>query len=119
VRYSFNADFFTQLSQEEPDAPAVPEVAQLFVEIWSLCVRSASADDLDAHLPTVQGLSVEALVELWQAWNASNRRSFLGGLAETLRAEEAGDARRGRKRLASKLRKAMELIVEAQEVQVV
>lgn len=115
VRYNFHADFFTQLSQEEPGALAVSEVARLFVEIWSLCVRSASTDDLDAHLPTVQGLSVEALMELWKAWNVSNRRSFLGGLAETLRAEAEGDEGRGRRRLAAKLRIACKLLAEVLE----
>ncbi len=116
VRYNFHADFFIQLSQEEPDALAVSKVARLFVEVWSLCVRSASTDDLDAHLPTVQGLTVEDLMELWKAWNASNRHSFLGGLAETLRAEEAGDARRGRKILAGKLHQVVAMTLELLEM---
>ncbi|TNE50892.1 MAG: hypothetical protein EP343_07010 [Deltaproteobacteria bacterium] len=112
VRYLFHTDFFTQLSLSEPDILDWTELAELFDDVWQLCVRSASSVDLDDHLPDALGASTRSLVEFWKTWNIEHRGEFLRGLEETLRAEADGDEKRGRKRLSAHLNRAVHLIAQ-------
>lgn len=113
MRYIFHHEFFRILQESEDSRLLWGEIADAFEDIWELCLQKAPLGDLDAHLPTVEGLSPAQLANLWANWQTDERVRCLRGLADVLEAEAMGDQQRGRRRLAQKLRQATKRLKEA------
>ncbi|MBU49073.1 MAG: hypothetical protein CL920_10290 [Deltaproteobacteria bacterium] len=115
VRYNFHLNFFHLLDESDKADILWNEIADIFGEIWDLCIRHAPPEDLEEHLPTVDGYSPEVLVDWWRAWEPRQRGAFLTSLVETLEFEADGDHARGRRILAKKLRKVSALLQKTRE----
>ena len=115
VRYNFHLNFFHLLDESDKADILWNEIADIFDEIWDLCIRHAPPEDLEEHLPTVDGYSPEVLVDWWRAWEPRQRGAFLTSLVETLEFEADGDHARGRRILAKKLRKVSALLQKTRE----